>query len=545
MRGVPQSRRARLALLLLAAAALRLLFFTGLALGDDVFYSTAAIALGEGHGWPPLPLHWHTRLAITAPTAAALAAFGWHPMVFVWLPFAVSLVGVWLCFHVTDRVVGERAAWIAAILYAGFPLEVIFSTHLFPDLVVGTAAALACWLWYDGLRRDSAAALAGAGAAFSVAYLSRETALMLWPVFVVLWICSGRLWRPRVIWVALLPLCVVVAESGAYASATGDPLYRWRAIVNQVHPLGAPAVAPVTQAAAQAPAAPSIEPPPVQEFVAPPASARPFWLGPYPGYWKNPLRMMATSHEFGLVYVIAMPLAIVALWRQPERRWVALWLLVGFVWLYYGTMVPTRWRPLFYDPRYAAPFTIAALLLIAAHLATWARPMRIVAIGVLTATNLAAISMDQRDTPLTAHRAFLDSAYSADAALEPFEYFGARWVRGLRTPVDFGCASDVGRPSVVQLLPTLPGTDCAPAAARRYFVFSAERRPELAGRMEAAGWRRVADIVGTSAPARRWLAKGIRHVFPQSTRFNGIDQPGRLVVFENPRDAGGSVRASP
>src|SRR6266852_3036360 len=73
----------KLAGLLGLALVVRLLFFTGMALGDDVFYATQAVALAESGSWPPEPYHWQTRLGMVLPTALAVKLLGPQPLAFV------------------------------------------------------------------------------------------------------------------------------------------------------------------------------------------------------------------------------------------------------------------------------------------------------------------------------------------------------------------------------------------------------------------------------------------------------------------------------
>jgi hypothetical protein len=519
---LPRSRAARLAFLLVAAAAIRLFFFTGLALGDDVFYLSAAAALVDGQGWPPLPLHWHTRLGITLPTAAGIALFGWHPLVIVWLPLVASLASVWLSHHIAGRVAGTRAAWIAGVLTATFPMEVIYSTHLFPDLVVGVTSAAAVWLWVRGLQENSGAAFAGAGAAFAAAYLCRETALILAPVFLALWMYYGRLRRPQLLWAGLAPLVVVLLESGAYAVTAGDPLYRWSAMLAQQK-----------AAATVAPAAIGLEAlsATVPRFVS---------VG-----WERLTRVLAmivASHEFGVVHAVALPLACFALWRRPGVRWIAVWLLVGVCWTYYGTTVPTRWLPLYTDPRYSAPFTIPAVVLLSCYLASWRTWPRVIASILLAASGLIAASMDQRGSLLTPHRAFLESEFAGTATLEPFEYYGARWVAGFGNAAAFACAADAGRQSVVKLARAVPDAQIAAVGERRYFVFSPERRRDLWDRMAKEGWQLAAEIEGTPAPTRELLASMLQRVPGPLSQLARIGRSPRLVVLEHSNRPSGLPR---
>src|SRR5947207_236401 len=127
----------RLAGLSILAIAVRLLFFTGMALGDDVFYATQALAHAQGGAWPPEALHWTTRIGLTFPTTAAVWMLGTSPLVFVLWPLLASTATVVVCYGIAEELAGLEVAWLAALFQALFPLELIYSTHLFPDIAVG------------------------------------------------------------------------------------------------------------------------------------------------------------------------------------------------------------------------------------------------------------------------------------------------------------------------------------------------------------------------------------------------------------------------
>src|SRR5262245_53235961 len=113
-----------LSLVLALAVAVRLWYFTGLALGDDTLYAAQVIANARGGFWPPAPYHWHTRLGVTVPAALAVRLFGLHPLAFVLWPLAASLGGIVLAYRVGGDCGGPRAAWLAAVLAAAFPLDI-------------------------------------------------------------------------------------------------------------------------------------------------------------------------------------------------------------------------------------------------------------------------------------------------------------------------------------------------------------------------------------------------------------------------------------
>jgi hypothetical protein len=491
------------AILFLAAVAIRLLFFTGLALGDDVFYVSASAAMSAGEGWPPLAYHWHTRLGVVGPTALALRIAGWQPGAFVWLPFAASLAGPWLTFLVIRSVADQRTAWLGLVLHLTFPLDVIYSTHLFPDLVVGTLTALSLWTWVVGLRTDSRRALMWSGIAIGLGYLVRESVVLHAPIYVALWIALGRRFSWRLLWVAGTPILTFALECAVFGAATGDPLYRWHAIT------------------AQHTSASNLE------LMQAPTSGGSFWT--------DPLWMLATSQEFGVLYFLAIPLALLSWKRHPQLRWAAIWLLVGLAWILYGTTVPDRWLTLQRDPRYLAALTLPAIAIVATHVARWNSRLRTTAMVAIVALNIVGVSFDQRGTILSPHRAFVASEYAQQSVLEPFEYVGARWTVGLTRLVPFACATDAGRMSVVGGIDALPGAVRATREDRPYFVLSPYRRPDLSKALREAGWRRVAEFTGEGPRSRRWMSRLLALIPSQQERATGLARPPTLVVFERPR----------
>ena len=116
---------------------LRGLLFTGLSVGDDVFYQLQAIAHGLDGTWPPEPNHWETRLGITLPTAALVALTGVHHWTMIALPLFASTAGIYVTWRMALEFVDRRTALLAAAFHACYPLELIYATHLFPDLPVG------------------------------------------------------------------------------------------------------------------------------------------------------------------------------------------------------------------------------------------------------------------------------------------------------------------------------------------------------------------------------------------------------------------------
>ena len=149
--------------------------------------------------------------------------------------------------------------------------------------------------------------------------------------------------------------------------------------------------------------------------------------------------MIAANQEFGLYHVASLLVALIALCRWPSVRPLAVWLLVGFFFTYYGTTVPTGWVTLQRDPRYVASLTLPSVVLLAYWLRLMPRTVRWPVVLVFVGSGLFAAALDQGQSILVPHRAFTQTKYVDDSTLEPFEYVGARWILGLAKPVVFEC----------------------------------------------------------------------------------------------------------
>jgi 4-amino-4-deoxy-L-arabinose transferase-like glycosyltransferase len=497
-----------ISVILLISVVVRLLYFTGMALGDDVFYTTQALSLAQTGRWPPEPYHWNTRLGVILPTVLCIKTLGAQPLAFVLWPLLASTSSVVVCYSLANELAGPKVARLAAIFQAAFPLEVIYSTHLFPDVLVALFSTLSIWCWIRALRRSKPRDFLASGAFFAAGYLCRETIVMEGPVFLALSLLEGCPRRTRVLWALLVPVLAVSLECGVYARTTGSAFYRWSAIGAQQRNSGNLML--------------------VQSSVS------------GGNFWTDPLLMIVANHEFGLYHVAGFLIAIVALFQWPSVRPLAVWLLVGFFWTFYGTTVPTRWVTLQRDPRYVASLTVPSLVLLAYWLRLMPRTVRWPVVLVFVGAGLFAAGLDQGQSILAPHRAFAQTKYVDDTTLEPFEYVGAHWVHGLTNPAVFGCASDRGRGSVVRLVNGLDGTIVNSSRNARYFVFSPQRRPDLLTKLREEGWTGVEAIPGRTTPARAFVAVLLKLFPTQRERAERITHPPGLLIMENPRDLNSS-----
>jgi 4-amino-4-deoxy-L-arabinose transferase-like glycosyltransferase len=488
--------------LLILGLGIRLVFFVGLSLGDDVFYLLQAISHARLLSWPPAPYHWQTRLGITIPTAIALKLFGEHALTAVLWPLVASLAMIPLSFVIARDFLSRRGALSVAVFQCCFPLDLIYATDLFPDLIVGAFSTISVWLWIRALRSENATTYFLSGAFIALGYLCRETVVLLAPVYLALFVMFRPRTKSPILWWVAVPLVMVIAECSLYGLTAGSPFYRWHAIAAQQHD--------VTN---------------LQLISASTAGG---------GFWLDPLYMLAANQEFGPYQLVAAFLALYALIRWPVVKPIAVWWCAQFLWTYYGPTSIGHYVTLQRDPRYIAGLTVPALILIAFAISRLAMRNQFVITGFMITAGLISGSLDQGNSQLRAHRLFLQSGFARESALEPFEYVGARWELGLERVPEFACWSDGGRRSVVVAIGALQGAQWRSTAETKYIVFSPERRPDLLPTFSAKGWR-VAGHLDSGVPLLRAAAAHLLKVIPsQRERAELALHPSGLIVLQNP-----------
>ncbi len=206
----------------------------GFMASDDQVYARAAWDL-VGGTFELQPEHRLNRLGLIAPTAAAYGLVGANAWTTVWWPLAWSLVGIVAVAYAANRLAGRRAAWCAVLLFAPATTLVNGSAFLIPDMPLGVQLFVATLLLLRARASTGGrAALAGAASAgvVALAIMTKETAIWLAPLHIVLLVRDLRARRARTAWAAyaLTGATLGAVFFGAYAALTGDALYRWHAI---------------------------------------------------------------------------------------------------------------------------------------------------------------------------------------------------------------------------------------------------------------------------------------------------------------------------
>ena len=128
-----------LAIILLLALALRLIFYTGVLDSDVIEY--AYYAYGASHGdfqFTTAPREIQFRLALYLPLALLYYLFGVSELSTIVYGFLASMVGVLLIYGIARLQANESAGIIAALIWAAFPLNIFLSTRFGPDEILAT-----------------------------------------------------------------------------------------------------------------------------------------------------------------------------------------------------------------------------------------------------------------------------------------------------------------------------------------------------------------------------------------------------------------------
>ncbi len=224
------SRRAALALalLLIAAAGVRLVWFTGLVIGDDVVYSK--IAVDRLHGTVHFLNVHQLRPGFLLPILAFTAVLGPGEVSLVLYNLLSSLGLVAAVFFLARRFFGEGAGLAAAALAAADPILVRFATECHTDTPVALWHALAvlCLLEATDALRPRPLLVLG-GLLLGWAWLHKEHAVFLLP-FVALHALAGRRRWTWYLPLVLPALGVFLAESAGNAVLAGHAFRRFEMV---------------------------------------------------------------------------------------------------------------------------------------------------------------------------------------------------------------------------------------------------------------------------------------------------------------------------
>ncbi|MBA3974421.1 MAG: hypothetical protein C0504_09420 [Candidatus Solibacter sp.] len=350
------------------ALAVRLFLYIGYQGADDRNYVAYAVNFAQGGDIAAKGLAdpWIARLGAWMPMGLLIKGFGAHEWVLTAYSLACSLAGIALAVLALRQLFDTRLALMTAALLAVYPNDVFYSTRAFADQAVGFWCALAFLLYLIADRNQSWRLFLLTGLALGVAYLTKETAVLLLAPIAILWWIKRPPGPRMLVWMACGFLIVLALELAIWQSLAGDPLYRWKAATGAREALF-----------------------PVKEY----RTLLDYIPGPLPhevfrsnNSLLEAALMFMTNEEFGFLFYFVFPISIWAIVRGHASALplallvVCLTLLQLFFPLQFPTYTLNR------DPRYYTPLSIAALALLAWWTMRLKPRIRAGALGFIVAT---------------------------------------------------------------------------------------------------------------------------------------------------------------
>ncbi len=197
---------------------------------DDRVYMDLARDMGEGrYALNESPKNH--RFMVIVPAWAIASVAGTSPYAVSAWPLLCSLAtvaAVFLFLYKEDR----QLATVAAVLLALNPVQVIYSTVLFPDAVVSLFFALAAGLVVAGRHGRFAWRAVLAALVLGAGFAAKEIIVLFLPFIVGLSIRDAVAGRHAAFWQAFFPALAIVALAiwGFYYALTGDAAFLVRSV---------------------------------------------------------------------------------------------------------------------------------------------------------------------------------------------------------------------------------------------------------------------------------------------------------------------------
>lgn len=228
-KGISKDYRLLLFLIVVSGLILRLLFFSGMGVSDDLSYSRYAYNIDKGIE-PNSTLTLATRLGIIYPTALAYSLFGLNDFSSVLFVLLTSIGNIILIFYFGKLLFNERIGLMAAFLMAIFPLEVINATKLLTDVPSAFFMALGAYVFlYAEKRAKSNLYYLISGILIGIGYLIRESALLI-VLFFVIYIIYKRRIKKEYFFVPIGLIVIFGIELLLLYKLTGNPFYRFTTV---------------------------------------------------------------------------------------------------------------------------------------------------------------------------------------------------------------------------------------------------------------------------------------------------------------------------
>jgi 4-amino-4-deoxy-L-arabinose transferase-like glycosyltransferase len=136
------------------ALVLRLYFFVGIGFNDDSYYLEYTEKIYRGLNFVPPLYIWPIRIGIYLPIVMAWKLFGIseYSTSLLFLLYSISIVVV--TYSIGKELFNDGIALLASLLISTFPIEIIYSTQIGPDVPFQLFAALSILYFFKSYKRE-------------------------------------------------------------------------------------------------------------------------------------------------------------------------------------------------------------------------------------------------------------------------------------------------------------------------------------------------------------------------------------------------------
>ncbi len=185
-----------LVLIVILSILLRLLFFVGIGFNDDSYYLEFASKIFYGERFvPPSTLTWGVRIGV------------YYPVIFFWKIFGInelstsayflltSIGSILVAYLLGKELFNKYVGILSAFLLSVFPLNVIYSTQVGPDIPFQFFSSFSILSFIIFEKRNKLIYALLSGISLGICYLIKSTVILVFPVLVfylIIEITKGR-----------------------------------------------------------------------------------------------------------------------------------------------------------------------------------------------------------------------------------------------------------------------------------------------------------------------------------------------------------------
>ena len=216
----------------LAAVAIRVMFFNGPLGSDDLVYLARSLDVADGV-WSSANYNGALRYGYNIPSGFFIRTFGLNMATANLWPLLCSIVEIGAVFLFAWFYLGKRVAWIAGAFLIFMPLHVALATRLDADSVVSMFISVAFILFYAAEKKASRSLYFITGLALGGVYWTKELATLTIFAFLFYPLYARRMdWRW--VFVGIGGLVMLLAHFVLMQVIAGDPLHAMKTVLGQV-----------------------------------------------------------------------------------------------------------------------------------------------------------------------------------------------------------------------------------------------------------------------------------------------------------------------